>query len=640
LSIQFRSELSASLRLAVLLLTSLSLLLPITAAAPAEFDLVIVGGRVLDGAGNPWFDADIGIRGGKIIEIGKIDPARAQEKILAQGLVVAPGFIDVHTHIEGGIEQSPDAENFLMMGVTTVVTGNCGSSALNLDAWLNSLQKNGIGINVASLVGHNTVRSAAMGGNYNRPPTNDELTQMRTLVEQAMKDGAVGFSTGLEYLPGAYANAYEITELARVAARYGGLYATHMRDEGEFVDKSVAESIAVGEQAHCPVEISHFKISSKKRWGQSAVLAKMVEDARNRGVQVTVDEYMYPASSTNLGILFNPWVFEGGNASLKDRLNDPGTRERVRKDVVNKANANGFNDLSFAYVASYDPDQSFNGRNLADITRQLKNKTDIDAQADVAIDMLSAGGARLVLKKMSEEDVEGFLKQPFTMIASDAQVMTTGGSSVPHPRNFGNNARALGYYVRERKLITLPEAIRRMTSLPAQTFKLWDRGLIWPGMAADLVLFDENTIRDLATFEHPKRYPVGIQYVIVNGKVAVNKSVNLRAKAGVTLRARGVASSVYTEPSSTQTVERALRVRDEAIQRRFNELQKEWKARHFTRQQYLDVLLPLQMEQLKLFEDARKTQFTTPVEQEYWHRDRLKFPSEITQEVRTVLRSK
>lgn len=501
-----------------------------------EFDLVIQSGRILDGSGNPWFEADIAIANGKIVEIGKIDPARGREKINAKGLIVAPGFIDVHTHLEGAIEQVPDAENLIMMGVTTAVTGNCGSSALNLAEWFDSISKNGIGINIASLVGHNTVRRAAMGGDFNRVPTTEELARMRELVDQAMKDGAVGFSSGLEYLPGAYANAYELTELAKVSARYGGLYATHMRDEGETVEKSIAESIAIGEQANCPVEISHLKVSSKKRWGASAAIVKMIEGARQRGIQVTADQYMYPASSTDIGILFYPWLFEGGFARVEERLKDPVTREKVRQDVIKKAREQGFSDLSFAYVASYEPDQTFNGKNVAEITSKVKNKSDIESQAEMAIEMLAAGGARMVLRKMSEADVETILRQPFTMIASDAGVMGQGGSSVPHPRNFGNNARTLGYYVRERKVLSLPEAVRRMTSLPAQTFRLWDRGLVRPGMAADLVIFDEKRVADLATFEQPKRHPAGIDYVIVNGTVAVKLSVKLTPRSGKILR--------------------------------------------------------------------------------------------------------
>ena len=629
-----KAQVRTLLLICVLVLRLIPVIGQSSPGGPAEFDLVILGGRILDGTGNPWFEADVGIGGGKIVEIGKIDPARGLQKIYAKDLIVAPGFIDVHTHLEGAIEQVPNAENLIMMGVTTVVTGNCGSSADNLSEWFESISKNGIGVNVASLVGHNTVRRAVMGGDFNRPPTAEEMGRMRDLVQQAMEDGAVGFSSGLEYLPGAYANAYELTELARVAARYGGIYATHMRDEGEFVDKSVAESIAVGEQAHCPVEISHFKVSSKKRWGTASSIIKLVEAARDRGLQITVDQYMYPASSTGISILFNPLLFESGGA--QERLKDPATREQVRKDVVNRARSLGFNDLSFAYIASYDPEPGYNGKNIAEITSRVKNKGDIDSQAELAIEMLQAGGARLVLRKMSEADVETILKQPFTMIASDASVMGDGGSSVPHPRNFGNNARTLGFYVRERKVLSLPEAIRRMTSLPAQTFKLWDRGLIRPGLAADLVLFDEKRINDLATFEQPKRHPMGIDYVIINGKIAVQKSLSTQPRAGQVLRGKGKAAAPRTESLST---EQMLRVKDEDLLRRFKVLQSEWKARP-NKEQYLTALLNLQMEEVALFERVRKARLTTQDEPAYWERGRMEYPSAITREIRLLIKGK
>ncbi len=631
-------------------LVTLLVLIPVAAqisSTEPEFDLVIHGGKILDGTGNPWFFGDVAILNGKIVEIGKIDPAKGREKIDAKGLIIAPGFIDVHTHLEGAIELVPDAENLVMMGVTTVVTGNCGSSALPLSKWFDSLTKNGIGVNVASLVGHNTVRRAAMGGDFNRVPNADEMARMRDSIEAAMKDGAVGFSSGLEYLPGAYANQYELTELAKVSARYGGLYATHMRDEGETVEKSVNESIAVGEQANCPVEISHLKISSKKRWGDAESIIKLIEAARQRGVQVTVDQYMYPASSTNIGILFYPWLFEGGASKAQARLNDPVSRAQVKKDVINKALSQGFSDLSFAYIASYDKDQSFNGKNIAAITQLTKNKTDIESQAEMAIEILQSGGARLVLRKMSEEDVETILKQPFTMVASDASVMGTGGSSVPHPRNFGNNARTLGYYVREKKLLTLTEAVRRMTSLPAQTFKLWDRGLVRTGMAADLVVFDENRVGDLATFERPKVHPIGIDYVIINGKVAVQKSASLRPRAGQVLRWKGQATPLIPSPISTTSISttslsdsQSLRAKDEEILSRFRELQKEWKAKRINRDQYLTSLLDLQMEETRLFEAVRRARLTSPVDPEYWDGGRMNYPTVITKEIRLLMKLK
>ncbi len=362
---------------------------------------------------------------------------------------------------------------------------------------------------------------------------------MRDLVDQAMRDGAVGLSTGLEYIPGTYAGTDEIVELAKVAAKYGGVYATHMRNEGMDVERSIGEALAVGAQSGCPVEISHFKVSSKKRWGASAVTVKMVEEARARGQQVTVDQYLYPAGSAGIGILFPSWLFEGGNEQARERLQDAATRERVKRELIAKAAQEGFKDFSFAYVANHRANESFNGKNIAEITEIVKRKTDVNAQAEQAIDLLLAGGAQMVLRKMSEQDVERIFKQPFTMIASDAGVIDVEGVSVPHLRGFGNNARVLGVYVREKRLLGLEEAVRKMTSLPAQTFNLWDRGLLRPGMAADIVVFDEKTVADRATFERPKQYAAGFDYVIVNGRVVIEKGSHNGAKSGKILRALG-----------------------------------------------------------------------------------------------------
>ncbi|MDX2031671.1 MAG: D-aminoacylase [Blastocatellia bacterium] len=503
-----------------------------------EFDLLLTRGRIVDGTGNPWFEADLAIRDGRIAAIGRIDSARAARVIDARGLIVAPGFIDVHTHIESGIESLPAAENFLQMGVTSVVTGNCGSSALDLGAWFARLEKLGVSINIAALIGHNTVRRAGMNGDFDRPPTAEELRKMRDLVDRAMRDGAVGLSTGLEYIPGTYGKTDEIAELAKVAARHGGLYATHMRDEGEFIERSVRESLEIGALAGCPVEISHFKISSRKRWGASEVSIRLVEEARARGQQVTVDQYLYPAGSTGIGILFPSWVFEGGAEKTRERLTAPESRARVRREMIEKAAAQGFSDFAFAVVANHGPNTAFNGRSIAEITKLTNGRADADAQADQAIELQLAGGAQMVLHKMSDQDIDRIFKQPFTMIASDAGVVDFASPSIPHPRGFGNNPRVLGRYVREKRLVGLEEAIRKMTSLPAQTFNLWDRGLLRPGMAADLVVFDEKTIADRATFENPKQPPVGIACVLVNGRLAIEAGKQTGARAGGILRLR------------------------------------------------------------------------------------------------------
>jgi len=513
-------------------------------ASPAEFDLIITQGRIVDGAGNPWFEGDVAIKDGRIAEIGRIAAERGARVIAARGMIVAPGFIDVHTHIEGGIESLPAAENFLRMGVTSVITGNCGGSALPLSEWFAKLEKSGVAINIGSLVGHNTVRRAGMQGDFDRPPTPEELERMRALVEQAMRDGAVGFSTGLEYVPGTYAKTDEIAALAKVAAARGGLYATHMRNEDETVEQSIRESLEIGALAHCPVEISHFKISSKKRWGASAITIKMVEEARARGQQVTVDQYLYPASSTGIGILFPSWLFEGGQEKTKERLQDATTRARVKREMIEKAKQGGFTDFSFAYVASHRANPTYNGKNISEITRMTQPKAGIEEETEQAIEILLAGGAQMVLHKMSDDDVDRILRQPFTMIASDSGVQDIASDSMPHPRGFGNNARVLGVYVREKKLVGLEDAIRKMTSLPASTFSLWDRGLLRPGMAADLVLFDEKIVSDRATFQQPKQYAAGFAYVIVNGQVVIEQEKYNGARPGRILRGRGARSGM------------------------------------------------------------------------------------------------
>ncbi|QQS48377.1 MAG: D-aminoacylase [Acidobacteriota bacterium] len=505
-------------------------------AGSQSYDLVIYGGRIVDGSGNPWFHGDLAIRDGRIVEIGRIDRTGAARVIDAREKIVAPGFIDVHTHIEGGILTLPTAPNFLHMGVTSVVTGNCGGSALDLGKWFDELERLGISINIASLIGHNTVRRAGMNGDFDRPPSPDEMQRMKDLVEKAMRDGAVGLSTGLEYIPGTYGKTDEIVELARVAGRYGGLYATHMRDEGEFVEKSIRESIEIGELAGCPVEISHFKISSKKRWGASVITNRLVEEARRRGVQVTVDQYLYPAGSTGIGILFPSWLFEGGSEKTRERLLDPATRGKVRREIVEKAARQGFRDLSFAVVAGHRADPSFNGLSIAQITRRVRKKVDVYSQANQAIDLVLAGGAQMVLHKMSDRDVDRIFRQPFTMVASDAGVIDPGSPGIPHPRGFGNNARVLGLYVREKKLVGLEEAIRKMTSLPAQTFRLWDRGLLRPGMAADIVVFDPETVSDRATFEQPKQFASGFVSVLVNGRPVIESGEHNGARPGAILR--------------------------------------------------------------------------------------------------------
>ena len=534
---------SLSLKSAALVLTALALCaflfarLPVDAKAPAPpYDLLITNARIVDGSGNPWLRADVAIKDGRIARIGRLASNTASKTIDARGQILAPGFIDVHTHVES-IYNLPAAENFVRMGVTTLVTGNCGGSTTEVAEFLGRIKQEPLAVNLATLIGHGAVRRKAMGLD-DRAPTPEELKQMESIVEQAMKDGAVGLSTGLIYVPGTYAKTDEVVALARVAAKYQGLYATHMRNEGDKVADAIRESISIGEQAGLPVDISHFKISNKKLWGQSPMTIGLVREARARGLVVTVDQYAYTASSTSLDSRLPAWLRAGGLEESKKRLADKATRDRVFKEMKDTLKKSGFKDYGYAVVASYRPDKSFNGKSIAEITKQVKKKSDVTSQIEQILEMYEAGGASMVYHSMGEDDVKRIMQEPFTMIASDAGVRQLD-DSVPHPRGYGNNARVLGRYVRELKLISLEDAIRKMTSLPAQTFGLRDRGLIREGLAADLVIFDENTIIDQATFDKPHQFPVGISYVIVNGTTVVENNEVTAARPGMALRGPG-----------------------------------------------------------------------------------------------------
>lgn len=505
-------------------------------ASSPQYDLVLTNARVVDGSGNPWFRADVAIREGRIARIGRIQASEGRQTIDVKGQILAPGFIDVHTHVEN-IYSLPAAENFIRMGVTSLVTGNCGTSATDVAEFLGRLKTQPLAVNLATLIAHGSVRRKVVGLD-DRPPTPEELKQMEAIVEQAMKDGAVGLSTGLIYVPGTYAKTDEIVDLAHVVARYGGLYATHMRNEGDKVADAIRESIQIGEQAGLPVEISHFKISNKKLWGQSPLTLGLVRDARSRGLMVTVDQYAYTASSTSLDSRLPSWFLAGGRDEAKKRLNDSATRERLISDMKNALKRSGFKDYDYAVVASYAPDRSFNGKSIAAITKLVKNKKDVSSQINQIIDMYVAGGAGMIYHGMGEEDVQRIMQDPLTMIASDSGVRQAD-ESVPHPRGYGNNARVLGHYVRELKLISLEDAIRKMTSLPAQTFGFRDRGLIREGFAADLVIFDENTIIDRATYDQPHQYPAGITYVFVNGQMVLGNDQMTTARPGVALFGAG-----------------------------------------------------------------------------------------------------
>ena len=493
------------------------------------YDLVITNARIIDGTGNPWFRGEIAIKDGKILKVGRVETASARQIIDAKNQIVAPGFIDVHAHTED-IFNFPSAENFIRMGVTSLITGNCGGSVTDVAEFLGRYKEKPLAVNVGTLIGHNSVRAKVVGLD-DRAPTPAEQVKMNEIVEQAMKDGAVGFSTGLIYLPGTFAKTEEVIELAKVASKYDGTYASHIRDEGNDVVAAISEAINIGEQAKMPVEISHFKISAKALWGESPTTIGLVKAARDRGLMVTVDQYSYTASSTSLDVRLPTWAVAGGREEGKKRIADPATRAKIVQAMKDDLKKKEFKDYSFAYVASYRHNPEFNGKNIAEIAQMVRGKKKLDAQIDQILEMYEKGGASMVYRVMSEDDVQRIMREPFTMVASDSGVRQFG-AGVPHPRGYGNNARVLGRYVRELKTITLEDAIRKMTSLPAQTFNLRDRGQVREGFAADLVIFDPATVGDKATFEQPHQYAEGFSSVIVNGQVVFDGTKMTGAMSG------------------------------------------------------------------------------------------------------------
>ena len=504
------------------------------AQAPA-YDLLITGGTVVDGSGAPGRRADVAVKDGRIAAVGRLTGASAKEIVSAAGLIIAPGFIDVHTHADD-IWERPLAENFVRMGVTTIVAGNCGGSARDIAEALQHAADVPASVNFATLIGHNTVRSSVMGSE-NRDPTIGELSKMKAIVWKGIVDGAVGFSTGLQYVPGTYSKTPEIIELARAAANAGGLYASHMRNEGTELEASIEEALRVGTASGARVQISHLKVDSPNRWGASDKALQMIDAARKRGVEVMADQYAYTAASSSLRIRFPAWALEGGREKIRERLEDPATWAKIKEEIRGLLAERGLKDLSFARIASYSADPGLNGLSIQQAAHRLKGSGTPDAQLETAREMMLAGGASMVYHFMSDQDVERIMKHPHVGVASDSSVLAHG-AGVPHPRGYGNNARVLGEYVRKRKVVPLEEAVRKMTSLPAQQFRFADRGFAREGYAADLVLFDAATVQDAATFEQPHAYAVGIPHVIVNGVFVVKDGVHTGAKPGVVLRSK------------------------------------------------------------------------------------------------------
>lgn len=488
----------------------------------APYDVIVAGARVVDGSGSPWFLADIGIRGDSIAAIGALGSATAGVRIDARGMAVAPGFIDIHSHGRRGLAAVLTAENYLREGVTTIVEGPDGSSPLPIAPFLEGIRKMPVSVNFATFVGQGSIRQAVIGL-ANRPATPAEIEKMKGLAAQAMRDGAFGLSTGLFYVPGNFTPTEEVIELARVVGKMGGIHISHMRDEASHVLDSVRETIRIGEEGGLPTQITHHKMIGQPNWGKSVESLKLVEEARARGVDVTIDQYPYTASSTGIAALLPQWALEGGQKSTSERLAAPDQRARIKAAIVQNLKVDrGAGDPRNVAIVNCSFDRTLAGRNLTRITQARGSEPSLENAAETVMDLVNRGGCSAVYHAIAEEDVVRIMRSPLTMIASDGEIPVFG-QAAPHPRSYGTFARVLGVYVREKNVLTLEDAARRMSAYPAQRLKIWDRGMLRPGMKADLIVFDPATVADRAEYDQPHQYSVGVHDVLVNGKFVLRQ---------------------------------------------------------------------------------------------------------------------
>jgi N-acyl-D-amino-acid deacylase len=535
--------------------------------AAQPFDLIIRHGHIIDGSGSPWYSGDIGIVNGRIAQIGQLAEAQARRVIDAQGRVVAPGFIDMLGQSELSILVNPHLPSKIYQGITTEITGEGGSAApLNkqmIDAdrggfshykvepdWFTfreyfaRLEKQGMGINLASYVGATQVRRMVLG-EVNRAPTAAELEQMKALVRAAMQQGAVGLSTALQYAPAPYAKTEELIALAAEAARFGGIYATHMRNEGDGIDAALDEAFRIGREAQIPVEIWHLKAAGKPNWNRMPEIVARIDAARASGVDVTADTYAYPAWFNSFSAFIPPWAHDGGEAKLAERLRDPAMRTRIRQEMLTADSSwdnewqeiNGPADILVSVVQNPKL-LPLQGKTVAQIA-QAQNKDALDTIFDLLVEDPSMSVAVFA---MNEKDVALALQQPWVSIDNDSQGTAPEGllgKEHPHPRAYGTFPRILRKYVREEKLLTLPDAIRKFSALPAQRMRLTDRGVLKQGLWADIVIFDPEKIRDLATFENPNQLSEGMEYVLVNGVPVIAGGKMTEALPGKVLRGPG-----------------------------------------------------------------------------------------------------
>jgi dihydroorotase/N-acyl-D-amino-acid deacylase len=559
---------SRFLTLAVLLIVSALAFAADHAAADAPFDLVISNGHIIDGTGSPWYSGDIGIRDGRIAAIGNLSGAARKRTVDAKGRVVAPGFIDMLGQSEATILVDPRLPSKIYQGITTEITGEGGSAAPLNDAiiaadragyehykinpdwrtfrqYFSRLEKQGMGINLASYVGATQVRRMVLG-DADVQPTPEQLDKMKALVRDAMHDGTVGVSTSLMYAPAPYAKTEEIIALAWEASKFGGVYATHMRNESDSVLESIDEAVRIGREAHIPVEIWHFKVAGKANFGHMPELVARVNKARAEGVDVEADTYAYTAWFNSMSAFVPAWAHDGGDAKLIERLKDPASRARIRKDMETPSKEwdNEWDEISgpqdvMISVVQNPALKKFQGKRLTEVAKTL-NKDPMDTLFDLLIE--DKAFTECAVFGMSEPDVVLALQQPWVSIDNDSSGTSPEGilgEEHPHPRAYGTFPRILRKYVREEKKLTLEEAIRKFSALPAQRMRLTDRGVLKQGMWADVVVFDPEMVRDVATFDDPNRLSEGMEYVLINGVPVIENGKMTGARPGKVLRGAG-----------------------------------------------------------------------------------------------------
>lgn len=498
------------------------------------YDILIRNATLYDGLGHAPGTGDIAVRNGYLARIAPEIKGRANRIIDATGKAAAPGFIDLHAHIEP-LALYPDAKSHVMQGVTTALGGPDGGSPFPLGSYMDSLTAMGIGMNVGYLIGHNTIRNHVMGL-INRQPSEDELEKMKVLVERAMQEGAFGISTGLKYLPGAFAETREVIELSKVAARHGGIYTSHLREEGLGLLEGVEEAIEIGRSAGLPVVLTHHKAIGQPMWGSSIKTLAMVDQARQEGLDVRIDQYPYTASHTGISVVIPAWALEGGYDSFRNRCLDMTLRDSIKKGIIyNLVNDRGGNDLRRIQFSRIDWKPEFLGKTLHDLVVGNGQDPTIENGAEMIIEIQLHRGANCIYHVIDSTDVIRIMQHPTTMIASDGR-LTQDGEGHPHPRAYGTFPRVIGYYARELGVLSIEEAIRKMTSMPAETMGLTDRGILRDKYRADLVIFDPQTIIDRSTFTNPHQYPAGIEYVMINGQLAVDRGVFMDIRSGEVLK--------------------------------------------------------------------------------------------------------